>query len=699
MEENNRSSQVILDLSREILKQTPARLENNPKFKDFGISKVLTAKNKDVIDKTQITELHSFAETSQEINFIIDKIKSITKENLELPLNEIAIIARTNPELKNLADILKTNGIPFQISKKKDIFCLKPSLLVYLYLKALDNHQLFAAGLFGMLNHPPFSFNVEDYTFLVKNCKQVVETKNGERIEHKNFISVIKDNLHSHTWVDKEKVEKFVATFDEIKELQANEDIYNIIIHILNKTNILKYYAEIPENLFENVASIKKITDEAKKFQQKNPSAGLTEFLNYLEMSIKQGIPLSIGDDDVIKNAVQLVTAHKSKGREFSYVFLYNLISTNWEKMKPSEKLKIPVEKATFSDDEEEAKDAETGRLLFVSITRAKYALYMTHSILHNGKNKELSKFIAHIADNKQLIKKVVYELTPEELAKEYINQFLLPSIYTCDSYLEELKGRVKKHVMSATSFNNYNECPRKFLYTHIYRIPSFEYTNPAKAFGTAVHESFERFTKVAIETKTYPSKDDLVSYFLSSLGEMPLETPEERSNHMVRGKNVLDTYYERFISIPIEKVLSAEKSFNDLSIGDFLIKGKIDRIEKCENGVAVIDYKTGTVKSRASIEDGDNSKLLDQLRFYKLIYEMQYPEQKVEKGLLIFVEEPKTQEFELLDEDKTLIRDKIIATFEKIHNLEFDACDMHKQQAKGCRFCDYKILCTLNSV
>src|SRR5574344_441702 len=107
LEENNRSSQVILDLSREILKQTPARLENNPKFKDFGISKVLTAKNKDVIDKTQITELHSFAETSQEINFIIDKIKSITKENPELPLNEIAIIARTNPELKNLADILK----------------------------------------------------------------------------------------------------------------------------------------------------------------------------------------------------------------------------------------------------------------------------------------------------------------------------------------------------------------------------------------------------------------------------------------------------------------------------------------------------------------------------------------------------------------------------------------------------------------
>jgi len=456
-----------------------------------------------------------------------------------LPLNEIAILARTNGELDNFADIFKNKGIPFQTNKKKDIFSLKPSLLIYLYLKALDNHQLYSAGLFGMLNHPPFSFDVNDYTYLLKNCKTVVQREDGERTEHKNFISIIKDDLETRNWADREKVESFINTFDAIKELQAKENVYNLIIHVLNKTGILKYYSENPEDLFENIASIKKITDEARNFQRKNPSAGLSEFLSYLDTSLKQGIPLAIDDSNIVKNAIQLITAHKSKGREFSYVFLYNLTSKNWEKSPSRDKLKIPVEKASFSDDPEIAKDAEVGRLLFVVMTRAKYALYMTHSILKDGRNLELSKFISHLSEKQDIVSKNIYELNSDELAQEYINQFMLPEIYTCSAYLEELKERAKRHVISATSLNAYNSCPRKFLYGHIYRIPSLEYISPALAFGTAVHRGLEKFTKVALETKSYPEKEELVSYFMNCLDEQLFESPEERQNFIIRGQNV----------------------------------------------------------------------------------------------------------------------------------------------------------------
>jgi CRISPR/Cas system-associated exonuclease Cas4 (RecB family) len=89
----------------------------------------------------------------------------------------------------------------------------------------------------------------------------------------------------------------------------------------------------------------------------------------------------------------------------------------------------------------------------------------------------------------------------------------------------------------------------------------------------------------------------------------------------------------------------------------------------------------------------------MDQLRFYKLLYELKYPAQKVQKGLLIFVEEPQTHEFALLEDDKELITGKIVSTFEKVHKLEFDACDMRKQEADGCKFCNYKLLCRVNAV
>ncbi|MDD3014342.1 MAG: PD-(D/E)XK nuclease family protein [Candidatus Gastranaerophilales bacterium] len=472
-----------------------------------------------------------------------------------------------------------------------------------------------------------------------------------------------------------------------------------MIIHILNKTDILKYYADIPEDIFENIASIKKITDESRSFQRKFPSGNLADFLNYLDTSLKQEIPLEIEDSNIIKNAVQLVTCHKSKGREFSYVFLYNLISKKWEKAPSRDNLKIPVEKATFSDDPEEARDAEVGRLLFVAMTRAKYALYLTHSIMINGKNEELSKFISHISDHDELVNKHIYELKPDEIAQEYINQFILPEIYVCDSYLEELKERAKRHAMSATSLNDYAACPRKFLYAHIYRIPDFEYISPALAFGTAVHEAFEKFTKVALEQRSYPSKEALVTYFMDNLDIQPFETPEKREHSILKGRNLFDGYYDRFITIPIDNVISAELDLRNISVGNYLVKGKIDRIEKTGDSYTVIDFKTGKTKSLKSIQEGNHADYMDQLRFYKLLYESQYPDRKVNKALLIFVEEPKTHEFVLIQDDLEIIKDKIITTFNKIHKLEFDACDMHKQGADGCKFCNYKLLCKLNTV
>jgi len=53
LEENNRSTQTVLDLSREILKQTPARLEDNKEFQQYGINKTLIAKNPEYYRKRQ----------------------------------------------------------------------------------------------------------------------------------------------------------------------------------------------------------------------------------------------------------------------------------------------------------------------------------------------------------------------------------------------------------------------------------------------------------------------------------------------------------------------------------------------------------------------------------------------------------------------------------------------------------------------
>ena len=78
MNENNRSTQTILDFSNLVVSQDLNRLENNDYFKNtYNISKKLTAKNPKIIEKDKKINRLQFAETIQEFNYIVDEIKNL----------------------------------------------------------------------------------------------------------------------------------------------------------------------------------------------------------------------------------------------------------------------------------------------------------------------------------------------------------------------------------------------------------------------------------------------------------------------------------------------------------------------------------------------------------------------------------------------------------------------------------------------
>ena len=195
LNENNRSSQNILDFSYDIISQDKSRLEFNPKFAGYNISKKLTAKNPDIIPLNRKIEVHGFSDIKQENNYIVKEIENIINSD-KLPLNDsnekdlskIAILTRENSELETFASLLEAKNIQFQIKENKSIFDIKSSLLVYFYLKALENTELHADKLFGLLLSKPFEFENADYNYLL--------TQN--RLNHKDLIYNIRKSLNSH---------------------------------------------------------------------------------------------------------------------------------------------------------------------------------------------------------------------------------------------------------------------------------------------------------------------------------------------------------------------------------------------------------------------------------------------------------------------------------------------------------------------
>lgn len=695
LNENNRSTQTILDISYDVISQDEFRIENNKDFVHYNISKKLTAKNAEISSKDKKAEFYCFSDLKQENNYIIEKIKQIIDSD-ELPKNEkgendlsqIAILARKNDYLGEFAELLAAQNIPFQINKQKDIFEIKPSILTYFYLKALENKALHSDKIFGLLLSKPFDFNEIDYNFLLEQ----------NRLNRKNFISNILENI-DREWIEPDKINNFIKTYKNIFELKSHLSLKSLILEVINRTGILQYYVESPINKLENIASLKKIIDEAVSFSRLNKAANLSEFLEHLDTAFKYDIALSIDKNEYSRNAIQLVTFHGSKGREFEHVFIPNLIATNWEKARIPNEISLPIKKNDFSKDKEETKRAEQLRLLFVAITRAKHSLYLSYSNKIDDKPQQITSLLTNVLNNKNLINENIIELSVDEYSLE-LQKTMSTGIFDHHfAYEEELKARLKTFILSPSSLNTYINCPREFLYSNIYNIPVFDKDPDTKNYGSAIHKTLEWVVNSAKSQGGYPSKEKAIEMFSKKINQQEFSSELKKIEHEQRGITCFNTYYHRFCEISAEKIVATELRFEVVPVDDHIIKGFIDRVVKNDDGTySLYDYKTGSAKAKTQINAGGAFEhYYNQLLFYKLAFETSNEGKKVSSVGIIFPEEfEKNFHMDVCDSDNQYIKEKIIDTYEKIHSLKFEPKALLKQNDKNCQYCDYKLLCKL---
>ena len=693
LNENNRSTQNILDLSYKVISQDKSRLEFNPSFSQYNISKVLTAKNQSISPLNKKIQIHGFSDLKQEYNYIISDIEKLIKSDNcplnkdgEKDLSKIAILTRENLELSNFAKLLEAKNIQYQVKSNKSIFDIRSSIVLYFYMKALENYEMFADKLYALLLSKPFEFSLTDYNFLLEQ----------NRLNHKDLITNIRLSLNTHNWENTEKVNNFIQTFDFIKKIKTSENVKNLIIEIVNRTGILEYFVNCEINRTENIYAIKKIIDEAGAFISKNQTASLFDFLKYIDSAFASNIPILIDKEEYTQNAIQLVTLHGSKGREFEHVYIPNLIVKKWEGKKVSKSMSLPIEKDTGID-LEQAKKSEQLRLLFVGITRAKHSLKLSFSNSIDANPQELTSYLTEVIKDENLVETFNHELTKDEFASEVALSLTKCEFDYKTAFESELNARIAQFILSPSALNSYLKCPRNFLYTEILKIPVYEEDSYSANYGSAIHKALELAVNYAKETGSYPTKDDFIKSFKTCLSLQKFESSAKRIEFEERGIKSLDRLYKYFVEIPYQRILATEFYLNHIPFENNFIKGFVDRIEQNSDGTfELYDYKTGSAKPKTQIVDGkDYEHYLNQLRFYKFAFETINPNSKVSKTGIIFVEEPdKNYYINLTDDDNKIIKDKIRFVYENIKNLNFEPVE---QNDDNCCFCKYKQICNLN--
>ena len=693
LNENNRSTQNILDFSYSVIFQDKTRLEFNPDFERYNISKRLTAKNEKINKHNKPVQIHGFAELRQENNFIIKSIENLIKSD-ECPVNDenkkdlskIAILSRENSELANFASLLEAKNIPYQLKENKSIFDIKASLVVYFYLKALMNYVYNGDKLFGLLLAEPFCFDNTDYSFLLEQ----------NRITNKDLITNIKANLDTHKWVNPMRVRIFMQTFDELSGLKGKLNLKEFVLETVNRTGILEYFLNSDVRKSDNLYAIKKIVDEAEAYMYLHKGAWVGDFLKHLDTAFESNIAITIDKEDYTQNAVQLITLHSSKGREFEYVYIPNLISKKWEGKRRTNSVSLPIDKEDKKVDEETARRSEQLRLLFVGITRAKHSLVLTYSNSVDANPQELTSYLSEAVENNNIVETYNHELEKDEYILEVVNSMKKEPFNYSAAFKEELKARTEKFIISHSSLSAYFNCPRAFMYSNILKIPVLEAESGSANYGSAIHRTLQYAVRYAKETGRYPDLTHLEEFFDKNLDMEKFESIDVRYVYRERGKKSLKKYYKQLLETSPERIYATEYSFKFLPYKNHSIKGFIDRIEKQSDGTfAVYDYKTGEAKSKKQISDGMNYEhYLNQLRFYKFAFELEHPAATVSKAGLIFVEEPDGNFYtDLTEQDNEIITNKLDEAYEKIDALNFNPPD---ENERDCTFCSYKHLCKL---
>lgn len=435
----------------------------------------------------------------------------------------------------------------------------------------------------------------------------------------------------------------------------------------------------------EHLAHVRGFLRTLGTLLERNHSASLVEVMEWIERHEVHGIAVHPEGRTSREHVVSLMTAHRSKGLEYRFVFVTGVTNGEWGNRKRPQYFHLPGILGSDHDLDDER------RLLYVALTRAKERVIVTYAKQVDDTDVPRAVFLDEI-DERLVTKHTVVHADSLELERERFGG--ADATTHSDDMKELVRTALADQGLSVTALNNYLSCPWKYFYVNLLRVPQAK--EKPMLFGSAIHDALRYFFD-AYRKGTDVSTEAVVGYFTESLQHLPLSDREidellEKGSVLLPGylaeyenSFVRDTFPEH--ALTAEFVLEGEEK-------PLLLRGTLDRMDILKNGdCVVIDYKTGKPKTRNEIEGKTKNGTGDykrQLVFYALLLERSLEKRHMDKGILDFVEpDPKgkyhREEFAVTKEEKSALEEIIQQVAEEILALAFWNTNCEN---KDCEFC-----------
>jgi len=693
--ENYRSTQVILDIAKKLIEHNKERIVNE----DSTLDKNLVASNPKLKAIVTAPEIVEYPNTYHEAICVAHEIEQLTV-NGTTP-KEIAVIYRNHRQVEDLVTYLEKKKIGVNMKRNMNLLELPfvNKILTILEYIVSENDTAYSGDelLFEILHFDFFKIQSLD---IARISLEVAQKSYGNRREKYSIRLAISEqtdgvaDLFSKAEVN--ELKRVSRVLEYLVGKMNNITLQELFEEVVREAGILNYVINSPEKPWL-MQVLTAMFSFIKAETRKDPNLTLARLLNMIDTMRKSSIRIEMQKISAVENGVNLMTAHGSKGTEYEHVFIIGCNRNIWDDRNSAgaRTFKLPDNLSAGKHEVDELEEAR--RLFYVGITRAKTHLAMSYPVMdEKGKQLERSAFIGEILESSDLVetKKQADESTLTDFLELQYTAKAAPQIELIDrQYINKL---LENYSLSVTHLSNYLDCPIKFYYQNLIRVPAAK--SESMAFGSAIHSTLQAlFEKMKDNNNTFPSKGVMMNdYVMYMHRNRESFTKEQFNRRLEYGEKILPAYYDFYIN-KWNKIVSLELNIRNVEVKGVPLNGKLDKLEYDGKKVNVVDYKTGRYDNakKKLVRPNDNTPVggdyWRQAVFYKILLDNQKRYDWVaQSSEFDFVEpvkdEYKKEKIDITPEDIETVTSQITDTWQKIQNHEFDkGCG--KEDCHWCNF------------
>lgn len=350
-------------------------------------------------------------EESQTETKLTGEMRLVIKEILKLhqekgvAFKEIALLTSSRSRNDQILLTLSEYGIPVKTDGEQNNYLQSLEVQVMLDTLRVIHNPLQDYALVALMKSPMFDFDEDE---LARLSLQKAEDKIHENLYEKLLnaqkqATEQKDLIHTAL---AEKLNQFIGILESWRLYAKTHSLYDLIWKIYNDRFYYDYVGALPNGPARQ-ANLYALALRADQFEKSN-FKGLSRFIRMIDQVLEAQHDLASVTVAPPKDAVELMTIHKSKGLEFPYVFILNMdqdfnkqdsmsdvilsrqnglgvkyiakVETGAVEAHYPKTIKLSIPSLTYTQNEEElqlASYSEQMRLLYVAMTRAEKKLYL----------------------------------------------------------------------------------------------------------------------------------------------------------------------------------------------------------------------------------------------------------------------------------------------------------------------------------